>query len=69
MRTGLIGKKIGITSHFAENGKMTPVTLVKVEECIVSETKTKDKHGYNAMQIASIEETREMLRTPLKVEA
>ena len=56
MRTGLIGKKIGISSHFAENGKMTPITLIKIEECIVAETKTKDKHGYNAIQIASIED-------------
>tara|TARA_B100001245_G_C22755003_1_gene365486 strand:- start:34 stop:681 length:648 start_codon:yes stop_codon:yes gene_type:complete len=56
MRTGLIGKKIGISSHFAENGKMTPITLIKIEECIVAETKTKDKHGYEALQIASIED-------------
>ena len=56
MRTGLIGKKIGISSHFAEDGKMTPITLIKIEECIVAETKTKDKHGYEALQIASIED-------------
>jgi len=55
MRTGLIGKKIGTSSHFSENGMMTPITLVKIEECVVSETKTKDKHGYDALQIASIE--------------
>ena len=56
MCTGLIGKKIGISSHFAEDGKMTPITLIKIEECIVAETKTKDKHGYEAIQIASIED-------------
>ena len=56
MRTGLIGKKIGTSSHFAENGKMTPITLIKIEECVVSATKTKDKHGYEAIQIASIED-------------
>ncbi len=56
MRTGLIGKKIGISNHFAENGTMTPITLIKIEECIVSEIKTKEKHGYNAIQIASIGE-------------
>ena len=56
MRTGLIGKKIGTSSYFAENGKMTPITLIKIEECVVSEIKTKDKHGYNAIQIASIED-------------
>ena len=56
MRTGLIGKKIGTSSYFAENGKMTPITLIKIEECVVTETKNKDKHGYDAIQIASIED-------------
>ena len=60
MRTGLIGKKIGTSSHFAENGKMTPITLIKIEECIVSEIKTKEKHGYDAVQLASIEEKIEL---------
>ena len=55
MRTGLIGKKIGSSSYFDEDGKMIPVTLVKIDECIVSDIKTKDKHGYDAIQLASIE--------------
>ena len=56
MRVGLIGKKIGNSSHFGENGIVTPITLVKIEECIVSKIKTKDLDGYNAVQIASIED-------------
>ena len=56
MRVGLIGKKIGSSSHFEENGIVTPITLVKIEECIVSKIKTKDQDGYNAVQIASIED-------------
>ena len=56
MRVGLIGKKIGCSSHFEENGIVTPITLVKIEECIVSKIKTKDQDGYNAVQIASIED-------------
>ena len=56
MRTGLIGKKIGSSSHFSENGKMTHITLIKIEECVVLDIKTKDKQGYNALQIASIED-------------
>ena len=55
MRTGLIGKKIGTTSLFEENGSMIPVTMVKIEDCIVSQIKTTDKHGYNAVQLASID--------------
>ena len=43
MRTGLIGKKIGTSSYFAEDGRMTPITLIKIDECTVSEIKTKGK--------------------------
>ena len=56
MRTGLIGKKLGSSSYFSDNGKMTPITLIKIEECIVTGIKTKEKNGYNALQIASIED-------------
>ena len=56
MRTGLIGKKIGSSSYFNEDGSVSPITIVKVEECIVSQVKTKDKDGYNAVQLASIED-------------
>ena len=56
MRTGLIGKKIGSSSYFDNNGMMIPVTIVKVEDCIVSDIKTKEKNGYNAIQISSIED-------------
>ena len=57
MRTGLIGKKIGSSSYFDSTGAMIPVTLVKVDECIVLSIKTKNKDGYNAIQIASIEDS------------
>ena len=56
MRTGLIGKKIGSSSYFHDTGAMIPVTLVKIDECIVTNIKTKNKDGYNAIQIASIED-------------
>ena len=56
MRTGLIGKKIGSSSYFDDTGKMISVTLVKIDECVVSGIKTKEKNGYNAIQIASVED-------------
>ena len=55
MRTGIIGTKIGNSSYFNEDGSVTPVTIVKVEDCVVSRIKTKEKDGYNAIQLASIE--------------
>ena len=55
MRTGIIGTKIGNSSFFNEDGSVTPVTIIKVDDCVVSQIKTKDKDGYNAIQLASIE--------------
>ena len=55
MRTGIIGTKIGSSSFFNEDGSMTPITIIKIDDCIVSQIKTKDKDGYNAIQLASIE--------------
>ena len=55
MRTGIIGTKIGSSSYFHEDGSLIPVTLVKIDECIVSCLKTKQKDGYFAVQLASID--------------
>jgi large subunit ribosomal protein L3 len=48
----LIGKKIGMTSLFDENGNNTPVTVIEAGPCVVTQVKTKDKEGYNAFQIS-----------------
>ncbi len=55
MRTGIIGTKVGSSSFFNEDGSVTPITIIKVDDCVVSQVKTKDKDGYNAIQLASIE--------------
>ena len=55
MRPGIIGTKIGSTSYFSEEGLLIPVTLIKIEDCIVSGVKTKEKNGYFAVQLASID--------------
>ena len=54
-RTGLIATKIGNSSIFGTDGSNTQVTVLKVDDCIVSNIKTMEKDGYNAVQIASIE--------------
>ena len=54
-RTGLIATKIGNSSIFGTDGSSTQVTVLKVDDCIVSNIKTMEKDGYNAVQIASIE--------------
>tara|TARA_Y100000590_G_scaffold273942_1_gene307587 strand:- start:222 stop:863 length:642 start_codon:yes stop_codon:yes gene_type:complete len=55
MRTGIIGTKIGNSSFYNDDGKVIPVTVVRVDECIVSGVKTNEKDGYCAVQLASIE--------------
>ena len=55
LRAGLIATKIGNSSYYHEDGTNSHVTVLKVDECIVSNIKTFDKDGYNAVQIASID--------------
>ena len=61
LRSGLIATKIGNSSYYHENGDNTHVTVLKVDECIVAGVKTTDKHGYNAVQLASIETDKDIL--------
>jgi len=49
---GLIGKKIGMTSLFDENGKNIACTVIEAGPCVVTQLKTTDTDGYNAIQIA-----------------
>ncbi len=49
---GMIGKKIGMTSLFDENGKNLPCTVIEVGPCVVTQIKTTETDGYEAVQIA-----------------
>jgi large subunit ribosomal protein L3 len=49
--SGLIGKKIGMTSVFAEDGKVIGCTLIEMGPCVVTQVKTVEKDGYNAIQL------------------
>ena len=48
---GLIGKKMGMTRVFNENGNIVPVTVLKAGPCTVTQVKTFDKDGYEAVQV------------------
>jgi large subunit ribosomal protein L3 len=48
---GLIGKKIGMTSVFSADGKNVPCTVVEVGPCVVTQIKTVEKDGYDALQL------------------
>ena len=49
--SGLIGKKIGMTSIFDENGKNMPCTVIECGPCVVTQVRTMDVDGYNAIQL------------------
>ena len=49
--SGLIGKKIGMTSIFDENGKNIPCTVIEVGPCVVTQVRTKEADGYEALQL------------------
>lgn len=48
---GLIGKKVGMTSIFSPEGKNLPCTVLEVVPCVVTQVKTEDVDGYNAVQL------------------
>jgi large subunit ribosomal protein L3 len=50
--SGIIGKKIGMTSLYDANGKFVPCTVIEAGPCVVTQVKTKEKDGYEAVQLA-----------------
>jgi large subunit ribosomal protein L3 len=51
MKKALIGKKVGMTQIFDENGKIVPVTAIEVGPCTVTQIKTVEQDGYTAVQL------------------
>jgi large subunit ribosomal protein L3 len=52
MTNGLLGIKLGMTQLFDEDGRLCPVTVVDAGPCRVTQIKTRDRHGYDAVQLA-----------------
>ena len=52
---GLLGKKIGMTSVFSADGKNVPCTVIEVGPCVVTQVKTLEKDGYQAVQLGYME--------------
>jgi large subunit ribosomal protein L3 len=58
MISGIIGRKLGMTQIFAEDGTVTPVTVIKAGPCVVVQTKSAaGRDGYNAVQLGLVEDT------------
>ena len=52
VKKGLIGKKLGMTQVFSEDGSLVPVTVIEVEPSVVTQKKTRETDGYDAIQLA-----------------
>ena len=64
--SGLIGKKIGMTSVFDNIGRHIPVTVIEVEPMVITQIKTEATDGYNAVQLASFEKKEKRTTKALK---
>ena len=62
---GLLGKKIGMTSVFSAEGKNLPCTVIEVGPCVVTQVKTLEKDGYEAMQLGFIDKKEKHTTKPL----
>ena len=63
MQKALIGKKIGMTQIFDEKGKVVPVTVVEAGPCVVSQVKTVETDGYEAIQVGFGEKMTRMVQS------
>lgn len=64
MSIGLLGKKVGMTRVFTENGQSVPVTVLKIETNVVSMIKNIESDGYNALQMSSVELKENKVKKP-----
>jgi len=51
-KIAILGRKVGMTRYFLEDGRNIPVTVIEAGPCVVTQVKTADRHGYAAVQIA-----------------
>ena len=64
--SSILGKKIGMTSIFDDNGQMIPCTIIEAGPCYVTQVRTKDKDGYEAVQLGFDEIKERLVNKPLK---
>ena len=62
---GIIGKKLGMTQIFLEDGSVVPVTVIEAGPCSVIQKKTKEKDGYEALQLGFFPKKGQRVNRPL----
>jgi len=65
MCKGLLGKKLGMTSYFSPQGEYLPVTIIEAGPCVVTQIKTVDNDGYNALQLGFFQKKRSRVSKPV----
>lgn len=66
MYRGLLGRKLGMSSLFSSDGRQVPVTVLEVGPCVVTQIKTKETDGYNALQVGFLERKKHRVNKPLQ---
>ena len=66
MSRGLLGKKLGMMALFSAEGSLIPVTVVEVGPCVITQIKTEDTDGYNALQLGFGEKKKSRVNKPLQ---
>ena len=64
--SGILGKKIGMTSVFDDHGQMIPCTIIEAGPCYVTQIKTRDKDGYDAIQLGYDEIKERLINKPTR---
>lgn len=64
--SGLIGKKVGMTSVFDDLGRSIPVTVIEVEPCTITQIKNEETDGYNAVQLSAFDKKEKSVSKALK---
>lgn len=66
MKKAIMGKKIGMTQIFDENGKVIPVTVIEAGPCVVLQKKTMENDGYEAIQVGFGDIREKLVNKPMK---
>jgi large subunit ribosomal protein L3 len=66
MKKAILGKKLGMTQIFDENGKIVPVTVVEAGPCVVIQKKSVEKDGYDAIQVGFGDVREKLINKPVK---
>lgn len=66
MKKGILATKVGMTQIFNEDGVLTPVTVLLAGPCVVTQVKTAENDGYNAVQVGFVDKREKLVNKPMK---